>query len=325
MTMSFWSQKHVVVTGGTGFIGSHCVERLLELGANVRAVGRARGNERRLLSHRIGEFEYFPANLEHAEDANKALAGQDIVIHLAASVAGVEFNSSHPATMFSRNIAVGLPILTAAAELGLERTVVVSSACVYARHCSVPTPESEGFLNDPEPTNFGYGWAKRALEIHARALHEEFGTPVSIVRPYNGYGPRDNFDHATSHVIPALIRRAAGAVDHLTIWGDGLQTRSFLYVTDFVEGILKVAESTSNAEPVNIGTEEEISIADLSRIIIAVVNPNLQLRHDLSKPSGQPRRGGDLRKARALGFSAAIPIQEGIARTVAWYKQNPPA
>jgi GDP-L-fucose synthase len=323
--VSFWSQKKVVVTGGTGFIGSHCVERLLEHGAEVRAVGRKSENGQQFLDHRLGEFEYLPANLENPEEARKALAGQDIVVHLAAFVAGVEYNSAHPATMFSRNLAIGLPTLTAAADLGLERTVVVSSACVYARHCSIPTPESEGFLDDPEPTNFGYGWAKRALEIHARGLHQEFGASISIARPYNGYGPRDNFDPATSHVIPALIRRAAEATDYLTIWGDGQQTRSFLYVTDFVDGILKVAESTDDADAVNVGTDEEISIADLAQLIINEVNPDLEIRHDLSKPSGQPRRGGDLGKARNLGFEAAVTIQQGITQTVAWFRENPPA
>ncbi len=322
--MGFWDGKRVLVTGGTGFIGSHCVERLLNLGAHVRVTTHNPSETAEYLSAVRPHIDLLELDLACMDDAEQAVAQQDILIHLAAYVAGVEYNSSHPVYMLQRNIEIGLPVMTAAAESSLERIVCVSSACVYTRHCSIPTPEHEGFLGDPEPTNFGYGWAKRLLEVHARGLHQQFDVGVTIVRPYNGYGPRDNFSDETSHVIPALIKRADQSVEVFPVWGDGQQTRSFLYVSDFVEGILVAAEQSANADPINIGSDEEVTIADLAQRIVNLVNPDLQLDFDLEKPRGQPRRRGDHTKAKALGFEPTVPLSEGLARTVHWFQEVRP-
>lgn len=322
--MGFWSGKRVLVTGGTGFIGSHCVERLLELGSHVRVTSRNLNEAGKHLSAVRQHIDLLKVDLARVDDAERAVAEQDVLIHLAAHVAGVAYNSSCPVYMLQRNIAIGLPVMTAAAESRLERIVCVSSACVYTRHCSIPTPEKEGFIGDPEPTNFGYGWAKRLLEVHARGLRQQFDAGVAIVRPYNGYGPRDNFSDKTSHVIPALIKRADQSDDVFTVWGDGQQTRSFLYVTDFVEGILIAAERSENADPINLGSDEEVTIADLAQRIVNLVNPALRLEFDLSKPTGQPRRRGDHTKATELGFSPRVSLSEGLARTVDWFQETGP-
>ena len=320
--MSYWNGKRVLVTGGTGFIGSHCVERLLEHGAHVRVIGRNRDSFEKHLHGVEQDVDFQVGDLTDVVAIDRAVAAQDMLVHHAAFVARIGYNVDHPASMIQRNLELGVPTMTTAAQAGVERIVCVSSACVYPRHCSVPTPESEGFDDDPEPTNFGYGWAKRLLEVHARAIHEEFGSSVAIVRPYNGYGPRDNFSEETSHVIPALIKRADAAEDVLEIWGDGTQTRSFLYVTDFVDGILTAAEHEPNSDPINIGTHEEVTIGELAQHVINTVNPKLRLEFDTTKPRGQPRRAGHLDRADAIGFSAQVSLPDGLERTFDWYRRT---
>lgn len=191
--------------------------------------------------------------------------------------------------------------------------------------CTIPTPETEGFKDDPEPANFGYGWSKRVAEVQAKSYSQEYGMKIAIVRPYNMYGPRDHFDPNVSHVIPALIKRVFDGENPLTVWGDGEQTRSFLYVTDSARGILLATEKYPTADPINLGTDEEVKIKDLINLIIELsrTEPKPTIFFDTKKPAGQPRRNSDNRKAREkIGFDANVSLREGIERTINWYKEN---
>ncbi len=320
---SFWSDKKVLVTGATGFIGSHLVETLAEKKAVIRAVGRNCASLKKLPTLAGASLEIVEGDLKSAGFADKVCKDVDVVINLAAEVAGVGFNSTHPATMFMNNLAVALPVLDAAVRAKVERFLCVSSACVYARFASVPTKEEEGFLDDPDPSNFGYGWAKRVLEIQARCYAQEFPIKIGIARPYNSYGPRDNFAVETSHVIPALIRRLVEGEDPMVVWGDGSQSRSFIYVTDFVDGLLAVAEHSTDCDPINIGSDEEITIRDLVHLLAEMTQSKSKIVFDTSRPTGQPRRNGDFVKAfEKTKFKAKTPLKEGLKRTVEWYLKN---
>jgi GDP-L-fucose synthase len=262
-------------------------------------------------------------DLSNPDVAQAAVEGQQIVLHLAAKVGGIEYNLHHPGSIFVQNMGVFMSVLEAARQAGVERFLATSSACVYPRHCTIPTPEEEGFRDRPEPTNEGYGWAKRMEEFLGGAYSCEYGMCVRIARPYNAYGPRDNFHPASSHVIPALIRRVLAGENPLTVWGDGSATRSFLYVTDFARGLMAVVEKSPQVSAINIGAAEEITIRGLSSTIARLAGKNIELVFDASKPGGQPRRHCDTTLAeRVLGFRAQVSLEEGLHRTIAWYIQQ---
>lgn len=318
--MSFWTGKRILVTGATGFIGSHLTERLLEAKARVRIISRNPESIREAIGGHAADVEILTGDLRDPATARNACQGMDAVFHLAGRIAGAGYNTAHPGIMFTDNVAMGIHVMDGAAREGVERYLCVSSACVYRRFCTVPTPEEEGFLEDPDPSNVGYGWAKRVLEAQARCYAQEFPMKIAIVRPYNSYGPRDNFDWETSHVIPALIRKVVEGQNPITVWGDGTQSRSFLYVTDFVEGLMLGLEKHPVPEPINIGTNEEITIGELISLIIKLAGSKSQLVFDTSKPTGQPRRNGDFSRAREiLGFEAKVPLPDGLRTTIDWY------
>jgi GDP-L-fucose synthase len=259
-------------------------------------------------------------DLTNLEECREACEDRDIVFGLAARVAGIQYNQSHSADMFYVNSQIGLNMLEASRQADVERYLVVSSACVYPRDCSIPTPESEGFIVDPEPTNWGYGWAKRFLEVQAKAYASQYGMKIGIVRPYNTYGPRDHFSLEEAHVIPALIRRIVAGEDPLTVWGSGKQTRSFVYVTDLVRGMLLAVEKYSVPDAINVGSGEEVTIKELVQIISHEAGRKPVVLFDPTKPEGQLRRQPDLRKAKEiLGFEHETSIEDGIRETVRWY------
>jgi len=319
----FWKGKRVLVTGGSGFIGSHLIERLLFEGASIRACGRSKERFRAMLGRVAEDVEFCEGELRSADFCFAIARQRDAVFHLAGKVAGIGYNSKHPGTIFFENVILGQHILDAAARSDCERFLLVSTACVYRRHCPVPTPEHDGFIDDPEPTNLGYGWAKRCLEVQARCYAQEYSMKIGIARPYNAYGPRDNFEWETSHVIPALIRKCVECHDPLVVWGNGSQSRSFLYVSDFVEGLLRVLEHYPICDPVNIGSEEEITIGDLAKLLLLITGSKARLLFDAQRPAGQPRRNGDFSKAREkAGFRANVTLKDGLTRTVEWYVKN---
>ena len=324
-TESFWSGKNVVVTGGTGFIGSFLAEMLLERGAKVRIPTRSADNLNKFLYSSMNKIDVVECDLAQPGEAQRALKDQHILMHLAANVGGIEYNIKHPGSIFRDNLTVFMNCLEAARLEKIERTLITSSACVYPRHCLIPTPESEGFRERPEPTNEGYGWAKRMEEFLGEAYAKEFGMKIAIARPYNCYGPRDNFDPESSHVIPALIRRIwLEGENPLKVWGSGRQSRSFLYVEDFARGLIETAEKYPAADALNIGSDEETTIAELvgilGEIYIELGSEKLTYEFDLSKPEGQPRRKCDTSKAqREIGYAAQWSLRDGLRETVKWY------
>ncbi len=323
--MGYWDRKRVLVTGGAGFIGSHLVERLLasSRGARVTAVGRDPAKARRNLAAVWKSVRFVRADAAEPAAMRRLCRGQDVVINMAASVGGVQYNSVHHGSLFRDNMGIGLTVLEAARQAGVGRFVVVSSACVYPRDCAIPTPESEGFRDAPERTNEGYGWAKRMQEYAGRAYAAEYGMEVAIARPYNAYGPRDHFGPERSHVIAALVKRVCDGEDPVVVWGDGSSTRSFLFVEDFARGVLEVAEKHPVAEALNVGADEEVSIKDLAATIVRLAGTGARLVFDRSKPSGQPRRRCDVSRARAaIGFRARVSLEEGLRRTIEWYRAH---
>ncbi len=322
-TRAFFAGKRVLVTGGGGFIGSHVVEQMLVLGA--RPVVPTRKGVAPFIAHLGGEVALIKADLREANQARAACQDTDAILHLAADIGGLAYNIAHPASIFDNNMRLGLNVLAAAASRNVGRVLLCSSACVYPRHCSIPTPESEGFVGEPEPTNAGYGWSKRMLEFLGAQYQMERGLSVAIVRPYNAYGPRDTFDPERSHVIAALIRKAVESRDGiLEVWGSGAASRSFVYVDDFARGLVEAAARHPGADVLNIGADEEISIADLAAMIAqltgAATGRTLRLAFQPDAPAGQPRRRCDTTKARqAIGFEAKVSMHDGLRRTIAWY------
>ncbi len=318
--MSFWNGRKSLITGGSGFIGSHLVDHLLDAGSDVRVVGRNRNHLERKIGKRISHVDFYTGDIRDPDTAVASCKGRDTVFHLAAQVAGAGWNSAHPGTMLTQNLALGIHMLDGAVKNDVERFLCVSSACVYQRHCTVPTPENEGFLGDPDPSNFGYGWSKRTLEAQARGYAQEYPMKIGIVRPYNGYGPRDDFEWETSHAIPALIRKVVEGMDPVEVWGNGSQSRSFFYVSDFVKGLMLGLEKYPECDPVNIGTDEEVTISELIESIKRIANSHVSIKYDSTKPMGQPRRNGDFQKAhRLLGFKPDVPLEEGLKKTIDWY------
>lgn len=321
--MGFWRGRRVLVTGGAGFIGSHVVERLVQAGARVRVADNLeRGTVQNLRACR-DDVELLHGDLCHVAFAEKACAGQEVVLHLAAKVGGVGYNVTHQGSMFYANVALNTAAMEAARRAGVARFLLVSSACVYRRDCPVPTPEEEGFVGDPEPTNLGYGWAKRVAELQACCYALEYPMQIAIVRPYNCYGPRDDFSPETAHVIPALIHRVCEGEDPVTVWGHGEQTRAFVYVEDLAEGVLLAAENAPAGEPLNLGTDEEVKVRDLVGLVIAASGRNPRVLFDSSRPAGQPRRNADISKAKhALGYQPRVALRDGLQRTMTWYQAN---
>lgn len=317
--MRFWEGKRTLVTGGGGFIGSHLVELLAKEGAEVTVP--IRSNARYLENVKNIRLAY--GDLQSMDFCSDVCKGKDIVMNLAADVGGIEYNIKHQGSIFRNNLSIFMNVLDASRINGVERFLAVSSACVYPRHCTIPTPEEEGFIDSPDPSNEGYGWAKRMEEFLSIAYSKEYGMNIAIARPYNAYGPRDNFDPNSGHVIPALIRRVMGGENPLIVWGSGEQTRSFLYAEDFARGLMIVTEKYCKADPVNIGSDEEVKIKDLANLIVKLSGKKTNIIFDDSKPSGQPRRSCGTKKLfEKTGFRTKVPLEEGIRRTIEWYREN---
>ena len=320
---NFWRDKKTLVTGAGGFIGSYVSEILVERGARVFANLRSETSNHDFLKDVKDRIKFVYGDLENPQICRELARGKDIVINLAAKVGGVEFNSKNPAYLFRENLIPFMNIIEASRLENIERFLTVSSACIYRRDAPVPTPEEEGFIGLPEKTNEGYGMAKRMQEKLSMYYAEQYGMKIAIARPYNAYGPRDDFNPETSHVIPALIKRVLDDENPFIVWGSGNPTRAFLYARDFANGILEVCEKYPEADPINIGVNEEIRIKDVVQMILEITGKNPKIIYDASKPEGQPRRNCDTSKAeRILGWKAKTPLREGLRKTIEWYKKN---
>ena len=309
---AFWSRRRVVVTGGAGFLGGFVVERLRELEPASIVAPRSR--------------EY---DLREREAIRQLLADArpDLVIHLAARVGGIGANREHPAEFFYDNLLMGVQLLHESWRAGVAKFVALGTVCAYPRHTPVPFKEEDLWNGYPEETNAPYGMAKKMLLVQSQSYREQYGYNSIFLLPVNLYGPRDNFDLQTSHVIPALIRKCVEAresgTDEIVAWGDGSPTREFLYDEDAAEGILLAAERYNSSDPVNLGSAYEISIRELTELVARLTGFNGRIVWDTSKPNGQPRRKLDTSRARErFGFVAHTPFEEGLRRTIAWYERQ---
>jgi len=311
-TSGFWQDRRVCVTGGTGFLGSYVVERLHERGARDVFVPASS-------SYDLVQPEAVSRLLDDARP--------DLIIHLAARVGGIGANREHPADFFYDNLMMGVQLMHQAWRRGVEKFVAIGTVCAYPKFTPVPFREDDLWNGYPEETNAPYGLAKKMLLVQAQAYRSQYGFNAIYLLPVNLYGPRDNFDPGSSHVIPAMIRKILEAQEagsrEVVLWGDGTPTREFLYVEDAAEGILLAAEHYNGAEPVNLGSGNEISIRDLAGLIGQLCGFKGSFRWDTSKPNGQPRRALDVSRAeRYFGFRAQTGFEEGLRRTIDWYRQT---
>ena len=304
----------ILVTGGGGFLGSHVVDRLRADGLEPFVARRA---------------DY---DLTRWDDAARLFADArpELVLHLAAEVGGIGANRANPGRYWYANLTMGAHVLEQSRLVGVDKLVVVGTVCEYPKFAPVPFREESLWEGYPEETNAPYGVAKRALLVGGQAYREQYGLEVVHLLEVNLYGPRDSFDPATAHVIPDLIRKMVEAQergeDHVLLWGDGSPTREFLYVEDAADAIWLAAQQYSGADPVNLGSGQEISIRELAELVAALTAFDGEIVWDPSKPNGQPRRRLDTSRAEALfGFRARTPLREGLQQTIAWYRESRPA
>jgi GDP-L-fucose synthase len=305
--------KKILVTGGAGFLGKQVIAQLHQAGALDADIKVPRSKTCDLRS------------LEHCQAAVK---GQDVVIHLAAHVGGIGLNREKPAELFYDNLMMGTQLIHAAYQEGVKKFVCVGTICAYPKFTPVPFREDDLWNGYPEETNAPYGIAKKALLVQLQSYRQQYGFDGIYLLPVNLYGPEDNFNPASSHVIPALIRKVYEAkqqgVRQLPVWGDGSPTREFLFSEDAARGIVMGALHYDNAEPVNLGTNHEISIRDLVELICRLMAFDGELIWETDQPNGQPRRCLDTTRAKeAFGFTAQVSLEEGLRRTIEWYSQHP--
>lgn len=310
--MGFWESKRVTVTGGAGFLGSFVVEKLRQRGCRDVFVPRSRNYD-------LVEMEAVKRLYRDARP--------DLVIHLAARVGGIGANRANPGKFFYDNLMMGAQLMEVGRHVGLQKFVAIGTICAYPKFTPVPFKEEDLWNGYPEETNAPYGLAKKMLLVQSQAYRQQYDFNSMVLFPVNLYGPRDNFDLETSHVIPALIRKCLEAKERgegqIPAWGTGTPTREFLYVEDAAEGILLAAEEYNGSEPVNLGSGAEISIKNLTDLVCRLTTFSGKVVWDASKPDGQPRRCLATRRAKELfGFEAKTKLEDGIRQTIGWYRAH---
>jgi GDP-L-fucose synthase len=309
-----FTKSRIVVTGGAGFLGGYVTEALARRGCET------------ILVPKIEDYDF--VNMDDVIRMYEALK-PDIVIHLAAVVGGIGANREHPGEFFYKNLMMGLQLIEQGRLHDIEKFVAIGTICAYPKFTSVPFKEEDLWKGYPEETNAPYGLAKKMLLVQSQAYRQEYGFNSIFLLPVNLYGPGDNFDPASSHVIPALIKKCIDAVengaDYIDCWGTGNASREFIYAADAAEGILLATEHYDGAEPVNIGAGFEITIRELAEKIAELTGFDGEISWDSSRPDGQPRRCLDTSRAKELfGFEAKTSFEEGLKATIKWYKQNRP-
>ena len=315
---AYWRDKRVIVTGGSGFLGSFVVDKLRARGAAQVIVPRRQDYDLRdiaAIRRLFADIDKSPLPIDNC---------QLVVIHLAAHVGGIGANRARPAEFFYDNLMMGVPLMHEAWAAGANKFIAIGTVCAYPKFTPTPFHEDDLWNGYPEETNAPYGLAKKMMLVQSQTYREQYGWNSIFLLPVNLYGPRDNFDLETSHVIPALIRKClearARGEEEITAWGDGSPTREFLYVEDAAEGILLAAERYDQSEPVNIGSAFEISIKELLETIARLTGFQGLIVWDTSKPNGQPRRKLDVSRARErFGFESQTPFEDGLRRTIEWY------
>ena len=307
--MEYWTTRRVMVTGGAGFLGAWVVRKLRQRGCQSIFVPRSQDYD-----------------LRHGEDIRRAVseAAPEIIIHLAARVGGIGANRAHPAEYFYDNLMMGVPLLHEAWRAGVSKFVAIGTVCAYPKFTPVPFREDDLWDGYPEETNAPYGLAKKMLLVQSQAYRQQYGYNSIFLLPVNLYGPGDNFDPESSHVIPALIKKCVDAKtrggDAIEGWGDGSPTREFLYVEDAAEGILLAAEHYNDSQPVNLGSGKEVSIKELVEMISRLTGFEGRIVWDTTRPNGQPRRSLETSRAnRLFGFKAQVGFEEGLRQTIEWY------
>jgi len=311
MSESF-SKKRICITGGAGFLGKVVTRKLIDRGATE------------IFIPTIEEYDLVDPN---SIDKMLNVSNPDIIIHLAAHVGGIGANREHPAEFFYDNLMMGVQLMHKAWQKGVEKFVAIGTVCAYPKFTPVPFKEDDLWIGYPEETNAPYGLAKKMLLVQSQAYRDQYGFNSIFLLPVNLYGPGDNFNLQSSHVIPALIRKCIEAENHgvkeIEVWGDGSPTREFLFVEDAAEGIVLATESYNESLPVNLGSGYEISIKTLAEKIAYHTGFNGRLVWNKDKPNGQPRRGLDTTRAfEKFGFKAKVDFDQGLKKTVAWYREN---
>ncbi|MBD1911950.1 MULTISPECIES: GDP-L-fucose synthase [unclassified Leptolyngbya] len=306
------SKQRILVTGGAGFLGKQVIDQLCKAGADANKITVVRSRD---------------YDLRQMDACQRAVDQQDVVIHLAAHVGGIGLNREKPAELFYDNLMMGTQLIHAAYQAGVKKFVCVGTICAYPKFTPVPFKEDDLWAGYPEETNAPYGVAKKALLVQLEAYRQQYGFNGIYLLPVNLYGPEDNFDPRSSHVIPALIRKVHEAQQRgdktIPVWGDGSPTREFLYSTDAARGIVMGTQLYNDPDPVNLGTGYEISIKDLIELICELMEYKGELVWETDKPNGQPRRCLDTERAKArFGFVAEVPFREGLQNTINWYRQH---